>query len=216
MQKTRQKILEYLKEHGEATVEELSAMLDNLTPVTVRHHLDVMRSEGLIEPPEIRHRTSPGRPCYIYRLSRNAEAYFPQNLHTLTRFLLTEMKNNLDDAQINVIFDGVADRMSLTLPSAPPGETLEERLTRVVDHLTAHGYVASWERHPQGYVLHTCNCPYGVADEHPEMCRLDMRYISGLLGTVPQRVAHVLEGDATCSYLIVSQAPARAYQQAKS
>ena len=210
MQKTRQKILEFLKEHGGATVEELSAMLDNLTPVTVRHHLDVMRGEGLIEAPEIRHRSSPGRPRYTYRLSAQAESHFPKNLHTLTSLLLTEIKSNLEDGQVNVIFEGVADRMSQSGPSPIPGETLEQRLDRVVDHLSEHGYMASWETHPDGFVLHTRNCPYGVADEHPEMCMLDMRYISKLLGFVPRRIAHVLEGDATCSYLIVPSAVATA------
>ena len=47
MQKTRQKILEHLREHGESTVNELSKALDNLTAVTVRHHLDVLKERSL-------------------------------------------------------------------------------------------------------------------------------------------------------------------------
>lgn len=202
MQKTRQRILEYLRGHGEATVEDLSASLDNLTPVTVRHHLDVMRTEGLIEAPAIRHRASPGRPCYTYRLSARAEASFPHNLRTLTTILLTEMKTTLNEQQVNVIFEGVADRMSTLVEPPPPGETTEQKLSRVVEHLTEHGYAASWEMTSEGYVLHTCNCPYGVADVHPELCNLDVRYISGLLGMVPRRLLHLAQGDSTCSYLI--------------
>lgn len=202
MQKTRQKILEFLKLRGEATVEELSEYLDDLTPVTVRHHLDVMRSEGTVEAPEIRHRTSPGRPKYIYRLAGDAQALFPTNLDTLTGHILDELKQRLDERQINVIFEGVADRMASGIAPGPAGESLEARLDRVVAHLSDHGYMASWERRPEGYVLHTRNCPYTLAGDHPEMCVLDVRYISNLLGSVPRRLSYLLDGDNSCSYLV--------------
>src|SRR5690349_12010748 len=104
MQKTRQKILEYLKQNGEATVEDLSAALDDLTAVTVRHHLDVLRSQGMIASPEVMHRTSPGRPRYVYTLTEKAQAMFPKNVGTLTSHMLDELKNSLDENQINVIF----------------------------------------------------------------------------------------------------------------
>ena len=203
MQKTRQKILEYLKLHGEATVDQLSAYLGDLTPVTVRHHLDVMRSEGVVDAPEIRHRTSPGRPKYIYRLADDAQALFPTNLMTLTGHILDEIKHSLDENQANVLFEGVATRMAGDIPHGPDGESMENRLDRVVSHLSEHGYMASWEQHEDGYVLHTRNCPYSLALDHPEMCLLDVRYISTLLGTVPRRLGHLLDGDNSCSYLIV-------------
>jgi predicted ArsR family transcriptional regulator len=210
MQKTRQKILEYLKLNGEATVEQLSVYLGDLTPVTVRHHLDVMRSEGVVEAPEIRHRTSPGRPKYIYRLADDAQSLFPTNLTTLTGHILDEIKQNLNEDQVNVIFEGVASRMAGDIPRGPDGESIEARLNRVVEHLSEHGYMASWEQRADGYVLHTRNCPYTLAPDHPEMCVLDVRYISNLLGTAPRRLSHLLEGDNSCSYLIVDplQAPA--------
>ena len=44
MQKTRRLILDYLKEHGQATVDELAEIL-GLNSVTVRHHLDILRRQ---------------------------------------------------------------------------------------------------------------------------------------------------------------------------
>ncbi len=67
MHRTRTLILDYLKEHGEATVDDLAAVLD-LTSVTVRHHLDILRTEELVAEPVIRHRNTPGRPQYSYAL----------------------------------------------------------------------------------------------------------------------------------------------------
>ena len=50
MQSTRERILNILKERGQATVDDLSQEL-GLTAVTVRHHLDILRGEGLIASP---------------------------------------------------------------------------------------------------------------------------------------------------------------------
>lgn len=204
MQKTREQIITYLRENGTATVEELSAELGNLTPVTVRHHLDVLRSQGLVDPPEAEHRDSPGRPRYVYRLSDKAEALFPQNLNVLTSALLSELKETLPAGQVNVIFEGVADRMASAMPAGAENEPLEDRLNRVVAHLTERGYEANWETSNEGYLLHTSNCPYsGIIGDHNDLCEIDMVYISKLLGRVPRKTGSILENDShQCSYAI--------------
>ncbi len=206
IQRTRQRIIEYLKEHGAATVDELSRALDDLTAVTVRHHLDVLRSDDLVAPPEVRHRNSPGRPKYVYRLTDKAEALFPKNITSFTNTFLDEIKSLLPPEQVNVIFEGVAARMASGLEPGPAGESFQERLERVVEHLSQHGYDANWENHPDGgYVLHTSNCPYnGVVGEHDELCMVDALYLSRMLGVVPRRLTHMLDGDSTCSYLLAA------------
>jgi len=207
MQKTRQKIIEYLREHQAATVDELSDALDHLTAVTVRHHLDVLQEDGLVDSPHVQHRSTPGRPKYVYQLTDKAYQLFPRNLTTLTNSMLDELKQSLPNEQVNVIFDGVADRMASGLEAGPANEPFERRLDRVVDHLIDHGYEATWEKSEAGYMLHTTNCPYhGVADDNDDLCGIDMRYISKLLGRVPRRTLHMQDGDATCSYLIAAAA----------
>ncbi len=203
MQKTRQKILDYLRQQGEATVEELSRALDDLTPVTVRHHLDVLRSEDLVAAPEVRHRATPGRPRYVYTLTERARESFPKNLGTLTGHMISHLKETMPPAQINVFFEGLAARMATDMEPGPVNEPLERRLERAVAHLSEHGYEARWEPHPRGYVLHTRNCPYtGIASDHQDLCLLDIRYISHLLGAVPRRLDFIPEGADSCSYLI--------------
>lgn len=203
MQKTRQKILDYLKQHGEATVDELSVLLDDLTPVTVRHHLDVLRGEGLIEAPEIRHRTSPGRPKYVYHLTEKAERLFPNNLQTMLLYLLGEMKRTLKPQQIDDILQSIAEQMATTTGLSTDSETMETRLDRLVAYLTEHGYMASWEQHSEGFVLMANNCPYaGIPEKHPEMCAIDLRYISMMLGVTPKRLSHQVLGDTQCAYLV--------------
>lgn len=203
IQKTRQKILEYLKENSEATVDELSQALDNLTAVTVRHHLDVLRSQGLVAPPIVRHRNTPGRPKYVYCLTEKAEDVFPKNLQLLTGHLLSEMKSTLDKRQVESILNGVAERMAANAPVGRSGEPLKDRLDRTVSYLNDHGYVARWEPDTDGYVIFAGNCPYGsVTENHREICVMDMGFITRLLGTTPHRLTHRAEGDNVCSYLV--------------
>lgn len=203
MQKTRQKIIEYLREHETATVDELSEALDNLTAVTVRHHLDILRSDGMIAPPEVQHRSTPGRPKYVYRLTEKAQSLFPRNFGTLTGTMIEHLKSTFDEEQVNVFFNGVADRMAAQVEPVDGEEPFERRLDRIVEHLTAHGYEAQWEKTRKGYLLHTSNCPYaGIVETHQELCRLDERYISRLLGAAPQRVSHIQEDAESCSYLV--------------
>lgn len=203
MQKTRQKILEYLRKNQEGTVDDLSKALGNLTAVTIRHHLDVLREEGFVAEPEVLHRDTPGRPKYQYRLTSRADGFFASNLDVLTSHMISEMKESLGEQKLNVIFEGVASRMASEMVGENASETMQERLTRVVSHLTEHGYDAKWEAGPDGYLLHTTNCPYNnVAHEHRELCQLDMRYISELLGTVPRQISSMQDGEESCSYLI--------------
>lgn len=202
MQSSRKRILEILKEQGEASVDDLSQRL-SLTSVTVRHHLDVLRSEGLIEPPAVQHRVGPGRPQYIYALAPRASEFFPKNFDGLSNRLLDSIRANLDDRQVNVIFEGVTRRIIADAPAPEPGETIEQKLDRVAAFLDEKGYVARWERVPDGYLLHTSNCPYeGSAEGHPELCAMDMSVISALIGVQPVRTGRLVEGCASCSYLV--------------
>jgi predicted ArsR family transcriptional regulator len=78
MQATRQRILEILKERNTATVEELAKDL-GLTPVTIRHHLDILRSEGVSQAPQVKRRDTPGRPQHVWS-NRSGRRLFPQEL----------------------------------------------------------------------------------------------------------------------------------------
>ena len=206
LQETRRHILEILKEQGECTVdgivEALSARLNRaITTVTVRHHLERLRAEDLVKPPQIRRRNTPGRPQYVYVLSPRALEYFPSNYAGLAGGLLEQLKRSLPPNQVNVIMEGMADTMAVAarIPDAP----MPVRLDYIVQYMTDQGYVASWEKTDEGYVLSTSNCPYErVAGSHEEICGFDLRLVSAMLGTVPRFINRLREGSEACQYLI--------------
>jgi predicted ArsR family transcriptional regulator len=204
MQKTRKIILDYLKERGSATVDELARVLD-LTSVTVRHHLDILRSQELVGEPVIQHRSTPGRPQYAYSLTEKASAHFPKNYCDLAGHLIEQLRATAPDGGVNVIFEGVAERLAASGGPALPDEPLPERLTRAVRALNAHGYQAAWEPTDQGYLLSTCNCPYeALAPDHEELCAMDLSLVTQLLGAPPERLSRVVEGAKSCCYLVRS------------
>ncbi len=204
MQSRRREIIDILKRNGTATVEELSEQLE-INSVTVRHHLDVLRSEGLVGEPVVRHRTQSGRPQHVFALTPKAAEFFPRNYEGLADLMLTEMKANLDNRQINVIFEGVAARLVAEAPRPDPNEPMDVRAQKAVEFLNRKGYVAHWEQRADGILLHTCNCPYdGLANGNPELCSLDLQLMVSLMGIQLERVCHIAKGDPSCDYLITT------------
>ena len=172
MQDTRQKILDHLKTHGEATVEELRDWLGGITAVTVRHHLDVLRRDGLVDAPSVERRDTPGRPRYVYTLTEKASRFFPKNYRNLTDHMLKEIVTRFDEPQANVLFEGVAERLASDGPAQRDGESFEERLQKVVAYLSEQGYVAHYESAEGGFLLHTSNCPYDRVKARTSTCAL--------------------------------------------
>lgn len=210
MQGTRQAILNILKENGQATVDQLSDYL-NLTPVTIRHHLDILRSEGLVQAPKVKRRQTPGRPQHIYSLTEQASSFFPKNYVDFANLTLLELRDRVGAEEVDSIARGVARRMAADAPRPMVGEVFSERLRRVVEFLNKKGYVARWESNGQGYLVHMANCPYqGLTQHHAAPCIMDMALITELLGTEPERIAWASAGDDACAYMI--HEPSRAGQ----
>ncbi|HVU11816.1 MAG TPA: ArsR family transcriptional regulator [Phototrophicaceae bacterium] len=205
MQETRRTILEILRRRRQATVDEIVEDLQqrrgSITAVTVRHHLKLLQDDELITTAELKRRTSPGRPQYVYTLTEKALEYFPNNYQQLAEGLLEQLRKQLPPAGVNVILEGVADQMAGD--ACIPGGNLSERLDAAVGYLTERGYEARWEQSADGYVLYTSNCPYHhITEGNPMLCDLDLRLVSSLLSVVPRRIAHMTEGGDSCSYLI--------------
>lgn len=205
MQETRQHILDILKERGEATVDDIVDDLRKrrgaITAVTVRHHLARLQEDELITTPQLRHRNAPGRPQHVYTLTDAAKEYFPNNYKLLATHLVEQLTTQLPPKQVNVILEGVADRMAADAEIAEI--PLPDRMNMVVEYLNSHGYNARWEGHPEGFVLQTTNCPYHhITEDNPALCEMDMRLVASLLGVVPRMISRMSRGDNICAYII--------------
>lgn len=202
MQATRQRIIEYLKEKGQATVEELAGTVD-LTPMAVRHHLNVLQAENLIAAPLVRRQSGPGRPSQIYRLTDAADDLFPADYYSLTDYLLNELDVKLGKNGLEELFTSIAFRLAQEAPPPRENQSFEERLNDLIAFLGKKGFVVDWEAEGDAYMIHAYSCPYRqVAKEHGEVCLLDKQVISSMLNTAPTRVACLASSDNHCTYRV--------------
>ena len=205
MQPIRHRIVEILKEKGSATVAELAGQLD-MAQVSVRHHLDILIGEDLVEASGVRRRAGAGRPSQIYSLAPGAAKLFPQAHEALAGDMLREMKTLLPAAEVQGMFIRLAERTAREAPTAFAGQSIESRLEQVTDFLTQKGYTARWELRNGHYELYTCNCPYaGVAEQHRELCDMDQALVQQLMSEAADRKTVATNGSNRCTYVLESK-----------
>jgi len=203
MQSRRQEILIILKKKGEATVDELATML-NLTPVTVRHHLDILRADGLVQAPAVRRRHGPGRPQYVYTLTKASDDHFPKAYDKLANELLAEIKSKVEPKVVQEIFDSIAQQRLEKAPSIDPELPAKERVEVLADYLSTQGFIASAEEIDGRLFIHVSNCPYqNVSIVHSEFCQVDHVILETLTGMKVQCRERITQGSHNCVYEII-------------
>ncbi len=198
MHASRQGILDTLKGGGKATVDQLAAALD-LSPVTVRHHLGILKDRGLIHAETVR--SGPGRPYYVYLLTEEAHEQFPKTYHILAERLLEELESNSDRRASAQLMRQMADRIVSDQGGSEQSVPLAQRVERLASVLSEEGFWAEWKPSGEGFVLIERECPYHyVAMRHPVVCTLDHCLIRDMSGMRVRRLAYRLDGDDVCSY----------------
>ena len=202
MQPIRRRIAEILKEQGTATVAELADQL-GIAQVSVRHHLDILIGEDLVQATGVRRHDGAGRPSQVYSLTPEAAKLFPQRHDAIAEGMLTEIKAALPADQVRALFLRMAEKTAAEAPALLPDQLVEERLEEVAQFLTERGYSARWETHDGRYELHACNCPYvGVADRHHELCLMDQALMQSLMPGATRYETRALHGSSHCTYII--------------
>lgn len=144
LHETRQRIIDYLKEKGEATVDELAGRV-GLTPMAVRYHLNVLQGDNLITAPAVQQPKGRGRPRQVYRLTEAADDLFPVDYCGLTGYLLDELTVRLGCEGIQDLLSSIALRLAKEAPPVKRNQTIEERLDEVIVFLEQKGFVVDWE-----------------------------------------------------------------------
>lgn len=200
MQATRKRIIRVLKEHGEATVEDLAKAV-GLTQMAVRHHLNVLQAEQLISAPAVRRSHKRGRPQQVYALTDAADKLFPEDYFQLADYLLDELTEQVGHQGVVKVFENIASRLLSEAPPRKAGQPFEDRLEQLVDFMSDKGFVVHWERHNDTYSIQVISCPYRqVARDHSEVCLLDKHIIASMLNVQPRRVTCMAQSDERCTY----------------
>jgi predicted ArsR family transcriptional regulator len=195
---TREVILEEIKRTNGATVEALAETAE-ISPVTVRHHLNSLQAEGLLETSSVRRKV--GRPYYVYSLSAKGQELFPKRYVRLSSRLLDELKDRYPDGTISELFNNVVERIADDHRHDFENKSVEKRLNYLVDLLAEEGFLASWELTDNGYKLIEYSCPYiSIGQKHHEVCVFDKQLIQIVMDTDIDQHSCMIDGDSCCEF----------------
>lgn len=195
---TREIILDAIKKSNEATVDKLAEAAD-VSPVTVRHHLNSLQAEGLLEIRSVRRKV--GRPYYVYSLSLKGSELFPRRYVRLSSLLLDELKARFPAETVTELFNDVVKRIVLEHQEQFDGLTFEQRLDYLVRLLGEEGFLAAWELTDDGYQITEYSCPYySVGQQHSEVCAFDRQLMMTVLNTPITQHSCMLDGDKSCQF----------------
>jgi DeoR family suf operon transcriptional repressor len=201
-QNTRDIILHTLKSSNQAKVDDLADAAD-VSPVTVRHHLNALQAEDLIEVSSVRRKV--GRPYYVYRLSEQGHELFPKKYVRLSDRLLDELKAHFPAETVTELFNGIVQSVVDEHRERFQSLSFEERLTYLVDLLAEEGFLAQWERVNGEYKLTEYSCPYfSLTARHAEVCSFDKELMIHVLETPVTQHSCMIDGDGCCEFTILA------------
>jgi len=200
MSVTRDTILDILRRRGPTSVNDL-ADSTGVTAVSIRHHLSALQAEGLVAVAESH--SGVGRPKLLYSLTPAAAERFPTKYLRFTDRLLDEMKSALSGPMIEKIFAAMGHDIASEHASQFEGDSLDEKLTALVEILGEEGFMAEWNKVGEAYQLTEYNCPYFIIGQrHPEVCTIDQTLISKMLARPVAKSTCLLNGDQRCVFVI--------------
>lgn len=192
-------VLLALKKRGEARADEIAEAL-GITPSGVRQHLSGLRADGLVAYRKIH--AGPGRPKFAYHLTELAEALFPKAYHELTNELLEHLEE--EDPELLVsIFERSRQRRVEAARKRLAGKTFDEKVAVLTSILDEDGYLADFERRPDGtYLISEHNCAiWGVAVRYALACSTELEFLREAFPEAEiDRVAHKIASAYVCAY----------------
>lgn len=197
---TRDRVLQTLLANQRCTINELADAVD-INPISVRHHINRLQADGLVNSIEERHGV--GRPRRYYYLTENGREQFPTHYIRLAMRLIEQLKGTLPPQMINKIFTQMAQDLTADHQERIENLSIEQRLDLIKELLTGEGFGVEWERKGDQIQIHETMCPYfHIGQNHPEVCSVDQTLISTVLAVPAEKVKCMLHGDSQCTYII--------------
>ena len=197
---SRQKIFKIIRKHQVITVSELNHFLD-MTPANIRHHLAVLKADGLVEIIDSRKKLGRGRPEAVYAVSN---IFIEDGLETLVEGILKLWFLSISPDQVNLNLHAIAGHLAsdgVDIGNFP----INKKLTACISYLNGLHYKAQWEASPSGPRIKFGNCPYRkIINQHPELCLMDNYLLEELVGFKISQVSKLERderGKLYCSFI---------------
>jgi predicted ArsR family transcriptional regulator len=202
--KTRRAIVKLLKTEGAMDSVQLAKRL-GLTAMAVRQHLYALQRKKFVTAEE---RPVPiGRPAKHWRLTRDADRFFPDAYAELSVALIDAMGDAFGAGGLKRVLESRGARQRSDYArritrSASLGKKVQQ-LARV---RTEEGYMAEVKPEGKGsYLLIENHCPICAAASFCKgFCETELDLFQNVLGpnVRVERVEHIVSGDRRCAYRI--------------
>ncbi|BAN26343.1 helix-turn-helix transcriptional regulator [Caballeronia insecticola] len=199
---TRQGILDQLLEHKSGlTVDEIIAAI-GLSRTAVNQHLIALERRNFIR--KSAPRKTGGRPVQTYVLTQEGTNQFPKQYSWFSALLVSTLRNELGPERLDRYMFDLGMATSASLIPRLLGKTRSERITETVKIMNEAGFRAS-EIEPEGLSklprVECTNCVYhDLTRDHPEVCRFDIGFLSGLMGTEVEHQTCMQRGGEACRF----------------
>ena len=192
-------LLDFLKDRGEASLDELATHLQ-MSKQGVLRHLQALERDGLVETHAGANHSGPGRPRHTVKLTSRAADRFPVG----HRQLAGELVQFLQPEQLERFFAGRAARLEAANAGRMAGKDLRGRLQELARIATENGHMASVVELADGSLgIRQCNCPIGdVAAETRQPCRAEHALYERLLGVEVERTTFIPDSATCCTYVV--------------
>jgi len=171
-----------------------------MTGANIRHHLEVLESNDLLEVIGQR-KEGRGRPMLLYGLAGRLIGDGLEKLAgTLLDVWLGAETEKMRERAILSVAERLVGKMDFNIP-------VMKRLVNTVERLNELNYQARWEASAVGPRLILGHCPYAaIVSIHPELCQLDKNILQTSLGSPMELTSKLQLGDKGlpfCVFLMV-------------
>lgn len=202
--KTWRKIIHLLKQDGPMDALTLASLL-NVSGMAVRQHLYELQKEGLVDYKE--EAREMGRPAKIWRLTSDANQFFPNGYADLTVNLISSMTTAFGkegmDKLLNIRNE---EQFNFYKEHISSDQSLLEKVESLADLRTKEGYMAEVMMNENDDIqLIEKHCPIcAAASVCSGFCRKEKELFQRLLGPEVNidRTEHLLSGQSRCTYVI--------------
>ncbi len=205
--RTRRGLIERLKQDGAQDAGTLAETL-GVSAMAVRQHLYALEGEGLVTFEE--EARPVGRPAKLWRLTPDADRFFPDGHAELTLHLLAALRETFGEAGMEKLLAArTAEQIAAYRGRIKPTDPLKSRLEALARIRTEEGYMAAVEAESGtgggGFLLVENHCPVCAAARTCQgLCASELEVFRRVLGpdVTVERSDHILAGARRCAYRV--------------
>lgn len=168
-------------------------------------HVKTLERDGLVASHKVV--KTKGRPGQTYRLTREGHATFKQSYSMIATLLVGAVKDTMGSAKTILLFQNLGKALASGKINDLSSLLPAKKIAKIAETLTSLGYEATLEDDGQEMpVIVAHNCVFhDVAEEHSEVCELDLMLLQNLSGCNVEHRECIVRGGKMCRFAFLEK-----------